>query len=173
VVGATPAAQPGVTEADEGPGWRKGRWSSLEKASGGRVVGNVAMVVLVGNVTVFVFILRKGERMKVKGNRSIGLVVHKPRKHGVRTSDSCTIAFPNWLEHLRCASGLFGSSFINSDIGIIFIQSNSSRLENINNIANRMAKHARQANNFKLMYVLLRSYLALHSVYYAKSTTKL
>jgi hypothetical protein len=43
------------------------------------VVGNTVTAVLVGNVAVF-FILRNCERMKVKGKRSIGLVVHRPRK---------------------------------------------------------------------------------------------
>ena len=40
------------------------------------------MAVLDGNVIMF-FILRNGERMKVKGNMPIGLVVHQPRKQGI------------------------------------------------------------------------------------------
>jgi hypothetical protein len=40
-------------------GRRKRRWSPLEKASDGRVVGNAATAMPVGNVTVF-FILRNG-----------------------------------------------------------------------------------------------------------------
>ena len=47
------------------------------------MVGNAVTTMLVGNVAVF-FILRNGERMKVK-EKSIGLVVHTLSKHGVRT----------------------------------------------------------------------------------------
>jgi hypothetical protein len=41
------------------PGRRKWRWSPLEKASGGRVVGNAATAVLVENVDVFFFNFQK------------------------------------------------------------------------------------------------------------------
>jgi hypothetical protein len=63
----TPAAQHGVAEASEALGRRKRRWSLLEKASSGRVVGNTATAVLAGNVTIFFyFILRNG------GVRTVG-----------------------------------------------------------------------------------------------------
>jgi hypothetical protein len=38
-------------------------------------VGNAAMVVLAGNVAVFFFILRNGEKMTVNRNRTIELIV--------------------------------------------------------------------------------------------------
>jgi hypothetical protein len=65
-------------------GQRKWRWSPLEKVSNRRLVGNTVTAVLVGNVVIFIFILRNSKRMKVKGNRAIGSAVHRPRKRGVR-----------------------------------------------------------------------------------------
>jgi hypothetical protein len=46
------------------------------------------MVVLIGNVAVFFFNLRNGERLKVKEKRPVRLVVHRPM------TDTCTVAFP-------------------------------------------------------------------------------
>jgi hypothetical protein len=94
VTGATPAAQPGIAKAGEGPRQRKQRWSPLEKASGGRVIGNGATTVLIGNIAVF-FSLRNGERIKVKGNRHIGLAVYSPGSVASGRSDACSLAFLN------------------------------------------------------------------------------
>jgi hypothetical protein len=40
-----------------------------------RAIGNAAMVVIAGNVVVFFFILRNGEKMTINRNRTIELIV--------------------------------------------------------------------------------------------------
>ena len=71
----------------------------MEMASDRRVVGNTTTFVLVGNIAVF-FILRNSERMKVKGNKPIGMVMQRPRKRGFWTvgRPHCS-NFPLWVAY--------------------------------------------------------------------------
>jgi hypothetical protein len=83
------------------PGRRKRRWS--KRRTSGRERREPATAMLVGNV-VFFFILRNGETIKLKGNKSIGLVVHRPGSAASGWSDVCTVAFPFKKNHMATSS---------------------------------------------------------------------
>jgi hypothetical protein len=51
--GATPAAQPGITEASESLGTEEAEVVAAREDEGGRVVGNATTIVLVENIAIF------------------------------------------------------------------------------------------------------------------------
>jgi hypothetical protein len=102
----TLAVQPGIAEASEGPRAEEAKMVTAgegeQEASGReRCDGRASWE----RRRLFV-ILRNGERTKVNGNKPIGMVVHRPRKHGVRTVERphCIISIKRMKRNVTICS---------------------------------------------------------------------